>query len=255
MFDGNLRSQVDRRTEPLGKALASIGITADILTLSGAVLSVAAAVVIGTGYLQLGFVFLILSAIPDLLDGPVAKARGTSSARGAFLDSVSDRFSDLMITIGLGFYFLGGSNRYLAMLPFGIYGAASLISYQRAKAESIGFDAKGGLMERAERVVLLALGLLVPIILIPVLWTVLGLSIVTVIQRFVKVWTQATSRDTRIKFRSRPRYKSRQHAAGSALTLMLRYPRSKGEIRRTHRLRQMSQRSGNRSWFSSKNSE
>lgn len=254
MFDGNLRSTVDRRTEPLGRALAAIGVTADMLTLTGVVLAMVTAVVIATAHLFLGFIFLILSALPDLLDGPVAKVRGTASARGAFLDSVSDRFSDLMITVGLSFYLMRTHHSYLAILPFGIYGAASLISYQRAKAESLGFDAKGGLMERAERLVLLAIGILVAHILIPVLWVVFVLSVVTVGQRFVKVWAQATNRDSRSKLRFRQSYRSRHRLSESALSLMLRSSRTKGESIRNHRLRQMRQRSRSRSWFSSKTS-
>ena len=66
-----------------------------------------------------------------------------------------------------------------------------MISYERAKAESLGLDAKGGLMERAERVILLCVGLLFDVLLIPVLWMMLVLTSVTAVQRFVKVWRQA----------------------------------------------------------------
>ena len=79
----------------------------------------------------------------------------------------------------------------MAMLPFALLASSSLISYQRAKAESLGLDAKGGLMERAERVVLLCLGLLFEPLLVPILWIMLALTIVTAVQRFVKVWRQA----------------------------------------------------------------
>jgi CDP-diacylglycerol--glycerol-3-phosphate 3-phosphatidyltransferase len=68
---------------------------------------------------------------------------------------------------------------------------SQLISYQRAKAESLGLDAKGGLMERAERVILLCVGLLVEVLLVPVLWLMLVLTSITAVQRFVKVWKQA----------------------------------------------------------------
>ena len=66
-----------------------------------------------------------------------------------------------------------------------------MISYQRAKAESLGLDAKGGLMERAERIIALCIGLLFPFLLIPMLWVMLVLTAVTAVQRFVKVWKQA----------------------------------------------------------------
>jgi CDP-diacylglycerol--glycerol-3-phosphate 3-phosphatidyltransferase len=68
---------------------------------------------------------------------------------------------------------------------------SSVISYMRAKAESLGLDAKGGLMERAERIIALCIGLLFPSILIPILWITLGLTAITAVQRFVKVWKQA----------------------------------------------------------------
>ena len=79
----------------------------------------------------------------------------------------------------------------MAMLPFAVLAASSLVSYQRAKAESLGLDAKGGLMERAERVVLLCIGLLCEPLLVPVLWVMLVLTVITAVQRFVKVWRQA----------------------------------------------------------------
>jgi CDP-diacylglycerol--glycerol-3-phosphate 3-phosphatidyltransferase len=79
----------------------------------------------------------------------------------------------------------------MAMLPFGLFIAASLVSYQRAKAESLGFEAKGGLMERAERIIAICLGLLFPVLLIPILWIMLVLTSITAVQRFVKVWRQA----------------------------------------------------------------
>lgn len=79
----------------------------------------------------------------------------------------------------------------MAILPFGVMALSSVISYMRAKAESLGLDAKGGLMERAERIIALCLGLLFPVLLIPILWAMLGLTAITAVQRFVKVWKQA----------------------------------------------------------------
>ncbi len=78
------------------------------------------------------------------------------------------------------------------MLPLAVLGASMLISYERAKAESLGFDARGGLMERAERIIALGVGLLFDSILIPILWVMLAATLVTAVQRFVKVWRQAS---------------------------------------------------------------
>ena len=193
MFDGNFRKGVDKVLDPIGVLLSRIGVTANALTATGIVIAGIGSVFIGQGRLFLGFIFLILTGLPDALDGAVAKASGTSSVRGAFLDSVSDRVTDILLFCGIAWYLASNEPGRIMMLPVAVMGAAMLISYQRAKAESLGFDAKGGIMERAERFIVLALGLLISSILIPVLWVMLILTLITAIQRFIKVWKQATS--------------------------------------------------------------
>ncbi len=193
MFDGNFRKGVDKVSDPIGVLLSRIGVTANALTATGIVIAGIGSVFIGQGRLFLGFIFLILTGLPDALDGAVAKASGTSSVRGAFLDSVSDRVTDILLFCGIAWYLASNEPGRIMMLPVAVMGAAMLISYQRAKAESLGFDAKGGIMERAERFIVLALGLLISNILIPVLWVMLILTLITAIQRFIKVWKQATS--------------------------------------------------------------
>ena len=79
------------------------------------------------------------------------------------------------------------------MLPLAVLAMSQLISYERAKAESLGFDARGGIMERAERIILLCFGLLFDSLLVPVLWVMLVLTTFTAVQRFVKVWRQASA--------------------------------------------------------------
>ena len=143
------------------------------------------------GYLQLGLLLVVLAALPDLLDGALAKASGAASQRGAFFDSTVDRITDAVLFGGVTWYIADNESAHLTLLPFAIMAISSLISYQRAKAESLGLDAKGGLMERAERVVLLCIGLLFEPLLIPVLWVMLALTAITAVQRFVKVWRQA----------------------------------------------------------------
>ena len=192
MFDGRFRGGVDKRTSPIGSTLARLGITANSLTVSGVLLSFIAGFAIVSGHFLWAFVAVVLAGLPDLLDGPVAKATNSSSSRGAFFDSFSDRISDLVLFGGLGWYYLDHNRHLLSLLSFGIYGAASLISYQRAKAESLGFQAKGGLLERAERVLLLAAGLLFSFALPYVVGFIFVGSVVTAGQRFVKIWRQGT---------------------------------------------------------------
>ena len=193
MCDGKFRKGVDKVLDRIGVFLRSIGVTANALTASGIVIAGIGSIFIGQGRLFLGFIFLILTGLPDALDGAVAKASGTSSVRGAFLDSVRDRVTDILLFCGIAWYLASNESGRIMMLPVAVMGAAMLISYQRAKAESLGFDAKGGIMERAERFIVLALGLLISDILIPVLWVMLVLTLVTAFQRFLKVWNQATA--------------------------------------------------------------
>ena len=216
MFDGKYRKPIDMAVKPIGDGLRRTGLTPDHLTIVGLVVGAGAAVAIGFGYLWLGLVLVVLAALPDLLDGALAKASGAASQRGAFFDSTVDRITDALLLGGVAWYLAGHDSPYLTLLPFAIMAISSLISYQRAKAESLGLDAKGGLMERAERVVLLCIGLLFDWLLVPVLWAMLALTALTATQRFVKVWRQAQVAPVtqeRIELR-RSRRQSRRVARG-----------------------------------------
>lgn len=192
MFDGRFRSGVDRAVKPVGQALRRTGLSPDHLTALGLLLAVPTAWAIGTGRLGLGLGLLIGSAVPDLLDGALAKAAGRSTVRGAFFDSVCDRVTDALVLGGMAWYLQDRHHGHAFMLPFAVLGVSLLISYERAKAESLHFDAKGGLMERAERIVVLCAGLAWSFLLIPLLWVMLVLTSITAVQRFVKVWRQAS---------------------------------------------------------------
>ena len=194
MFDGRWRSGVERGTQPLGSALHRAGLTANELTAAGLVAAMAAAWLIAAGHLLLGLIVMIAAAVPDLLDGPLAKAAGTASRRGAFFDSVADRATDALILGGTAWYLASSHGAHAALLPLAALGAANLVSYERAKGELLGFDARGGLMERAERIIVLGLGLAIPVLLIPAVWVVLAGSLFTAGQRFVKVWRQSDTR-------------------------------------------------------------
>jgi CDP-diacylglycerol--glycerol-3-phosphate 3-phosphatidyltransferase len=191
LFDGRFRTSVAKGVDPIGVALQRTGISADQLTCVGLAAAAGCAVAIGSGWLGLGLALLICSAVPDLLDGAVAKASGSASARGAFFDSVADRVSDTLVLGGVAWYLASHHGGHAAILPFAVLGASTLVSYERAKAESLGFSAKGGLMERAERIIALCIGVAFSVVLVPVLWIMLALTLGTAVQRFVKVWRQA----------------------------------------------------------------
>lgn len=195
MFDGKFRAPVDAAVKPLGAALRATRLTPDHLTIVGLVVGALSAVAVGAGHLRIGLVLVILAAVPDLLDGALAKASNSSSQRGAFFDSTIDRITDALLLGGIAYYFAETEDPRLAVLPFAVSAVSALISYQRAKAESLGLDAKGGLMERAERIVVLCVGLFIePWLdgaLVWILWGMLVLITITAVQRFVKVWKQA----------------------------------------------------------------
>jgi CDP-diacylglycerol--glycerol-3-phosphate 3-phosphatidyltransferase len=166
-----------------------MGITPDALTVFGLICSVATAVAVGSGHLVFGVVGIALSGLGDLLDGNLARSSGRTGPRGSFFDSVADRASDAIVLGGVGWYFARDSS-YLPMLAFAVAALSMLISYERAKAEALGLEARGGLMERAERFVFLGIGMAFDV-LVPVLWVMLALCSVTVVHRFAKVWIAA----------------------------------------------------------------
>jgi CDP-diacylglycerol--glycerol-3-phosphate 3-phosphatidyltransferase len=195
MFDGRWRGAVDRTTKPVGTALVRAGISADVLTVFGLAMSVVTAFVVGSGHLLPAIALLFPTGLPDLFDGPVAEASGSASVRGAFFDSVADRVSDAVLFGGVAWYLAARHHGEMVLLPFAIVAMTSLISYQRAKAELLGLSAKGGLMERAERFIVLGVcflaGGLSAALFVPALWVFFALLSATAAGRFVSVWKEA----------------------------------------------------------------
>jgi len=208
MFDGKFRKSLDSFTAPVGQALVRAGFSADVLTASGLVFSLATAWTIGVGYHLVAVVLLTLSGAHDMFDGPVAKASDRASVRGSFFDSVVDRLSDSLLMGGCAYYLINHHRGQLALLPFAILTSTYLISYQRSKAESLGLSAKGGLMERAERMILLGVGLLATVLFVPVLWAMLVLTTMTAIGRFTRVWSAAQSPAVVSRFARTARFSS-----------------------------------------------
>lgn len=199
MLDGTLRASVGQGLAPIGRGLRRIGVTPNLLTALGLVISALTMWAIALGELRWGVLGIALSGLVDLLDGSVARTSGLASPRGSFFDSVADRASDAMVLAGCAWY-LVGEGPYLPMLALAALALSTLISYERAKAEALGYDARGGLMERAERMVLLGVALFFGL-LVPALWIMVALTAVTAVHRFVKVWRQAadTAPSTRVR--------------------------------------------------------
>ncbi len=192
MFDGSFRKPFDKAIQPVGVALAKLGVSPDAVTAMGAVLAAVCGYLIAMGQFRWAALALAAASLPDAIDGAVAKAGGKVSQRGSFVDSVTDRLSDSLVFGGCIWYYLRSDTPEYALIPVALLVSSSLVSYMRAKAESLGYDAKGGLMERAERLIATGAALIFRPFFLPILCIILALTLATAVFRFAKVWAQAT---------------------------------------------------------------
>ena len=159
----------------------------NILTLFGLFFSLVAAFFIAaTGRLLLAGILLLVSGFFDLLDGAVARNTNRVTRFGGFLDSVLDRYSDLMVMFGISIYFLRQAAPLSSMAAFFAAIGIAIIPYARARAEAASIPCRDGLLERAERVILLSIGLFFHV-LMPVVFILAVLTHVTVLQRILLV--------------------------------------------------------------------
>lgn len=148
-----------RLMDPIADWLVRRRVHPNTITVVGTLFTVAGGVLYGTGHIRTGGWLLGITALTDVLDGMVARRSNTSSVFGAFLDSTLDRISDGAVLGGLAvFYALSPEHHSVAMVVVCLAGliGAFLTSYTRARAEALGLDAKVGMLQRAERVVLLS---------------------------------------------------------------------------------------------------
>ncbi len=191
VLNAHARTAADRVVVPIGRSLVRIGATPNGLTTFGVLATfVGAGIVVGGRHL-LGALVLAVATAADALDGTVARLRGRVTRWGSFYDSVSDRVSDVVL-FGAAMWLVRASV-VLFVVALVALGAALLTSYIRAKAESLGWEATVGLLERPERVVILIVGIglgLVPL----ALWVLAVGGSVTVAQRLWAVRRQASDR-------------------------------------------------------------
>jgi CDP-diacylglycerol--glycerol-3-phosphate 3-phosphatidyltransferase len=158
------------------------------MTSVGLAIVIAGSVVISTGAIRSGALIVLIGSILDGLDGSVARASGTVTARGAFLDSVFDRLGEIAAFAGLGVAVARetGDAGVLLLISLAI-GGAMLVPYIRSRAEAEGFNGKVGLMGRAERVLLFTVGLMIGL-MEPMLWVFVVLVWLTALMRFVDTY-------------------------------------------------------------------
>jgi CDP-diacylglycerol--glycerol-3-phosphate 3-phosphatidyltransferase len=179
--------------DPLGGFFNRLGITPNMMTMLGLLGNTVGAYFLARGEMLTGGLFVLLMTPVDALDGTMARLRGESSDFGAFVDSVSDRYSELIIYGGLMYYFLSMGDPLGGLLVFGAAAGSVLVSYVKARAEGLGYEAKVGLLTRVERYLVLAPALVFNQVLI-------GLAIIavfaniTALQRIWHVRSQAHAR-------------------------------------------------------------
>ncbi len=185
-----LRIRFKYLLDPVGAFLNRLGITPNTLTISGLVGNSIGAYFLARGSFVVGGLILLSMGAIDALDGTMARLRGEPGDFGAFVDSVADRYSELVIYAGLLFYAMMELNLTLAMLVFAASAGSILVSYVRARAQSLGYEAKGGVLTRFERFIVL-----VPSLVFGYPWIgvalIAFLANITALQRIISVRQQA----------------------------------------------------------------
>ena len=178
-----------RFAQPAAQLLAKTGLTPNTLTVLGFLVSAAAAGVIAADHLLVGGLVVLFAGLFDLLDGALARARGQATRFGALLDSTLDRLSEAALLFGLLVLYARQDSTQGILLSGAVLVGSLLVSYVRARAEGLGLKCEVGLFTRPERVIVLALGLMLDQVLVA-LWVMAVLTYVTVAQRLLYIWQQ-----------------------------------------------------------------
>ncbi len=176
--------------EPIGKLLNKTGLTPNSITMLGLLGNIVAAFFLARGEIFWGGVIVLIMWPVDALDGTMARLRGDPTDFGGFVDSVTDRYSELVIFAGLLYYFSVQGDTLAVMLVFASAAGSILVSYTRARAEALDFDAKIGALTRVERYLVLAPSLIFNFPLVA-MWIIAILANFTALQRIFYVRKQA----------------------------------------------------------------
>jgi len=196
-FSDTLRIAFKGLLEPVSRVLNRTGITPITVTLMGVAGNVLAGYLVARGQVSLGGLVMLVAWPIDALDGTMARLRGEASDWGAFVDSVSDRYSELFVLGGLLYYFATAGEHVLSMATFAAAAGSVMVSYVKARAEAQSFSAREGLLTRAERYLVLGPALLFNIPAVGV-WIVAILANLTALQRIMVVRAQAHSNARRL---------------------------------------------------------
>jgi CDP-diacylglycerol--glycerol-3-phosphate 3-phosphatidyltransferase len=176
--------------DPLGAFFNRIGVTPNTMTMLGLLGNIVGAWFLSQGNMFLGGVFMLICTPFDALDGTMARLRGEANEFGAFVDSVTDRYSELFILGGLLYYFTTHDDHLSTIAVYMAAAGSVLVSYVKARADSLKFDANTGILTRMERYLVIAPLLLFNLPAVAA-WIVAVLANITALQRIWRVRQQA----------------------------------------------------------------
>ena len=176
--------------DPIGAFLNRLGITPNAITVAGLVGNVVGAYFLAQGHMTLGGIIIMTMGAIDAVDGTMARLRCEPSSFGAFVDSVTDRYSELVTFLGLLIYYMGQSDWQGAVVVYLAAAGSVLVSYVRSRGETLGYKAKVGILTRFERYAVLVPTLIFNIPMVG-LWIVAVLANFTALQRILHVRRQA----------------------------------------------------------------
>ena len=181
-FTDQMRLRFRGILDPIGAFLNRIGLMPNTMTILGLIGNTVGAVLLAQGRMTIGGLIILAMGPVDALDGTMARLRGEPSEFGAFVDSVTDRYSELVIFGGLLVYYIQQGNWTGALVTYVAAGGSVLVSYVRARAASLGYETKVGILTRMERYLVLAPTLVLSIPLVG-LWIIAILANITALQR------------------------------------------------------------------------
>ena len=193
---GYYKAPLHRVFEPVARLLFRARVRPNHLTVLGLGVSIAAAYVFSVGRLRWGAALLAVAGLFDFFDGAVARLAGSDSDYGAFLDSVVDRYSDLAVLLGILVFYQQAADTFGAVLTMATLAGTVMVSYTKARAQSIGVRCEIGVMERPERLIALIAAATFHL-LTPVMALLALLTNLTAIQRIV--YTRKIARDTSLR--------------------------------------------------------
>ena len=183
---------------PIIKILTQRGIHPNNFTLAGVIITSMAAVAFIMGHLRAGGILILAGGLCDSIDGSLARSSGKANRFGALFDSAIDRYSEFLMFFGIATYFITLSDHLTSAITFLALCGSIMVSYNRARAESLGFESKAGLMQRPERIVFLGGGALIhPLVFILTIWFVAIFANLTALQRIRNAYKQDAARSGR----------------------------------------------------------